>query len=108
MTMMLYAEKMDDRMEREGAGGSGIIRAKLFHKPLAWPGQIMFSERSDRVSNVQTRGPVTSQWGPGDTITDTIAILQIHSKIQYLQLSPAGPAASVRIFLSSPPTKSAK
>ena len=85
---MLYDEKMDDRMEREGAGGSGIIWAKLFHKPLAWPGQIMFSELGDRVSSVQTQGPVTSQWGPGDTITDTIAILQIHSKIQYLQLSP--------------------
>ena len=42
----------------------------------------MFSELGDRVSSVQTRGPVTSQWGPGDTITDTIAILQIHSKIQ--------------------------
>ena len=88
-----------------GGGGTGIIWAKLFDN--LWPGQIMFSELGDRVQCPgSVRWPVNGQ--AGDTITDTIAILQIHSKIQYLQLSPAGPAASVRIFLSSPPTKSAK
>ena len=88
-----------------GGGGTGIIWAKLFDN--LWPGQIMFSEPGDRVQCPgSVRWPVNGR--AGDTITDTIAILQIHSKIQYLQLSPAGPAASVRIFLSSPPTKSAK
>ena len=103
MTMMLYGEKMDDRIE--GGEGAEVIWAKLFHLS-PWLGKIRFWECGDRVSSDWVQCPVSSEWwGQGDTITDTIAILQIHSKIQYLQLSPA-PAPG--IFLSSPPTKSAK
>ena len=107
VTMMFYSEKWmivtKRRSVQRSALGGGRSGGELFHFP-AWRNVAVTSWGQATVV-------LTIHWSPlnGAELhnSDTIAILQIHSKIQYLQLSPtaqhpASPAEPADTFLSRP------